>query len=202
MINIQLSKELLPGKRSLDKVIRSAILTALKDDLQVYDKTGRRMNRSFRNILEDAKDFVVKLTPGKTLPTGWVIKSSRKSGEVVYTLENTKSIRRYAPTNNVVDLIEVFEYGTGLHGKRGAKYPIVAKAAPELDFFYQSKINGAWERYQGKGPVWHPGVKAVGMVRRGRAKLERDSLKNLKKLESRINQNIQGFVDNLPEAGR
>lgn len=202
MINIQLSKELLPGKRSLDKVIRSAILTALKDDLQVYDRTGRRMNRSFRNILEDTKDFVAKLTPGEKLPTGWVIKSSRKSGEVVYTLENTKSIRRYAPTNNVVDLIEVFEYGTGLHGKKGKKYPIRAKAASVLDFYYQSKVNGAWERYLGPGPVCHPGVEAIGMVRRGRAKLERDSLKNLKKLESRINQNIQGFVDNLPEAGR
>ena len=198
MINIELGSALIKGKRSLDKQLQEAIVDAIGDKLAVNRDTKRRMNPSFRKIMEGVKDNVVSNTPGKTLPTGWKIKTSRKTGELVYTLENDKAIRTYAPTGNVVDLVEVFEYGTGLYGRNRAKYPIVAKAAPELDFYYQSRETGAWDRYQGKGPVMHPGVKPTGMVRKGNAKLERDTRKALKSLESRFAQNARSSVAASP----
>lgn len=197
MINIELGSALVKGKRSLDRQLQEAIVDAIGGKLAVNRDTRRRMNPSFRQIMEGVRDNVESNTPGTTLPTGWKVRTSKKSGELVLRIEN---VLPYANSprksgNGTTTLLEIFEYGTGLHATRGnkAKYPIKARNVSNLIFQFK---RGGW--FEGPGPVMHPGVEARGMIRKGNDKLQRDTRKALKSLESRFIKNAKSSIAASP----
>ena len=182
-MKIELGSALVKGKRSLDKQLQEAILDAIGGKLAVNRDTRRRMNPSFRKIMDGVRDNVASNTPGEELPTGWKVKTSKKSGELTILIENTlPKANRPVRDGKGITLLEIFEYGTGLYGKNKSKYPIKARRVPNLIF--QFKLGG-W--FEGPGPVWHPGVQARGMIRKGNDKLQRDTRKALKSLRGSKN---------------
>lgn len=197
MINIELGSALIKGKRSLDNEIQEALLNAIGDKLAVSKDFRKRMKPSFRKIMEGVRDNIASNTPGKELPTGWKVRSSKKTGELVFRIENTlPKANRPVRDGKGITLLEIFEYGTGLYGKKKSKYPIKARRVPNLIF--QFKLGG-W--FEGPGPVWHPGVQARGMIRKGNDKLQRDTRKALKVLEAKFRENVKSSLSSRSRAG-
>jgi len=198
MINIELGSALVKGKRSLDKQLKEAIVDAIGGKLAVNRDTRRRMNPSFRKIMEDVRDNVASNTPGERLPTGWKVRSSKKSGELVLRIENVipyaNSPRKSG--RGTTTLLEIFEYGTGLYGKNKSRYPIKARRVANLIFQFKA---GGW--FEGPGPVMHPGVEARGMIRKGNDKLQRDTRKALKVLEAKFRENVKSSLGSRSRAG-
>ena len=147
--------------------------------------------------MEDVRDNVASNTPGEELPTGWKVRSSKKTGELVFRIENIlPKANKPVRGGNGITLLEIFEYGTGLYGKKRSKYPIKARRVSNLIF--QFKLGG-W--FEGPGPVWHPGVQARGMIRKGNDKLQRDTRKALKVLEAKFRENVKSSLGSRSRAG-
>ena len=190
MINIELGSALVKGKRSLDKELRAALLDAIGDKLAVSKDFRRRMKPGFRKIMEGVRDNVASNTPGEELPTGWKVRSSKKTGELVLRIENVlPKANKPVRGGKGITLLEIFEYGTGLYGKKKSKYPIKARRVSSLIFQFKM---GGW--FEGPGPVMHPGVEARGMIRKGNDKLQRDTRGALKNLESKFRENVKSSL--------
>ena len=70
-----------------------------------------------------------------------------------------------------------FEFGSGLHDRRGATlYPIAAKNAPELKFFWKER--GKW--FKGTHlPFGHPGIQSKPYIRTSLQEVREETIKIL-----------------------